>query len=230
MLADYQALVDDLVRDKDQVIVSARRDVAITNAVLRYSKDAPRELVRDQVSDGTDTLALPTEWSNEISDLVAIEYPIGNIPTSLLNGAEFCLYVSPSGQLIKMYDSPNSGDSLRVTFTAQHLLDDTHDTIPLTHQRAVAALAAADLCGQLASYYATEGAPTIGADVSDHQGKTERFRKRRSDLLAEYTAIVGPAPSNRAKPASAVAQPGTNTDSLGRPRLFHPVRNWPQTP
>jgi hypothetical protein len=44
-LADYQALVDDLVRDKDQVIVSARRDVAITNALhcaIRRTRRAAR--------------------------------------------------------------------------------------------------------------------------------------------------------------------------------------------
>jgi len=230
VLADYQALVDDLVRDKDQVIISARRDVAIANAVSRYSQDASRELVRDVTSDGTTTLPVPMEWSDEISDLISIEYPIGNFPTSLLGAQDFYLYVSPSETVIRLGDSPNNGDDLRVTFTTEHLLDDTHDTIPLKHQRAVACLAAGDLCGQLAAYYATESAPTIGADVSDHQGKTERYRKRSADLLAEYQKIVGPAPSNRAKPASATAQLDQNKDSLGRPRMFHPTRNWPPTP
>lgn len=226
-LVETQALVDDLVRDKDQVIVSARRDVAIGNALQRYSQDAPRQLVRDVTSDGTALLPLPTDWVDGISDLHEIEYPIGNFPPTLLEPDAFGLYTTPSGNVIRVALAPPIGDGLRVSFTAPHQLDNSHDTIPATHQRALACLAAADLCGQLASYYASESAPTIGADVADHQGKTDRYRKRAQDLLAEYVRIVGVAPSNRTTPASAIAQPGKPVDSLGWPRMFHPTRNWP---
>jgi len=228
-LADYQALVDDLVRDKDQVIVSARRDVAIGNALQRYSQDAPHQLVRDVTSDGSAQLPLPTDWVDGVSALHEIEYPIGAYPPTLLEPDAFGLYATPSGNVIRVAFQPPMGVALRVTFAAPHQLDSSHDTIPAMHQRALACLAAADLCGQLASYYASESAPTINADVADHQGKTDRYRKRASDLLAEYVRIVGVAPSNRTMPASAIAQPGKPVDSLGWPRMFHPTRNWPQS-
>lgn len=231
-LATYQQLVDDLVRDKDQVVSSTSRDSAIANAVAAYSVDAPRTLVRDVTGDGSAVFTLPTEWADGISDLLSIEYPIGNLPTSLIDGQYYGLYLTPTGAQLRIDSSIGigSGDSARVTFTAGHQLDGTNDTIPLKHQRAVAALAAAEVCGQLASYYASEGMPTIGADVSDHQGKTDRYRARQRDLLALYQSVVGSAPSERTKPASAVAQPQPALDSLGRPRIFHPVRNWPVTP
>jgi hypothetical protein len=229
-LVDTQALVDDLVRDKDQVIASGSRDSAIVNAVARYSIDAPRVLVDDLVSDGTQRLDTPTEWVVGQSSLRALEYPIGNIPTTLLDAAAISLYDKPDGtQQFTLLFVPLVGDTLRATFTAPQLLDDTHDTIPPRHARAVACLAASDLCGQLSAYYATEGSPTITADVTDHQGKTDRFRKRAADLLAEYIRIVGVAPADRVRPASADANP-QRTDVQGRARLFHPVQTWPGGP
>jgi hypothetical protein len=181
-LADYQALVDDLVRDKDQVIVSARRDVAIQCAAALFAGRAAQPRARSYERRHCDART-PAEWSDGISDLVSIEYPIGNVPTQLLDADAFALYTSPSGQVIRLLSAPNNGDAIARGVHRPHLLDTTHDTIPLRHQRALACLAAADLCGQLASYYASESAPTVGADVADHQGKTDRYRKRRSDLL-----------------------------------------------
>lgn len=226
-LADTQALVDDLVRDKDSVIASATRDTAIDNAVSRYSADAPRVLVIDATSDGSQYLNVPAGWIDGQSSLRSVEYPIGNIPTTLIDPAAVSLYTSPGGPQFQLFFTPIVDDALRLSFTAPHTLDDSTDTIPAQHQRALACLAAADICGQLSAYYATEGAPTIGADVADHLGKTERYRNRARDLLAEYTSTVGAAPSDRTKPASATAQP-VRDNSLGRPRLFHPPRGWPQ--
>jgi len=207
------------------------RETAIANAVSRYCVDAPRAVVEDVTSDGTQRLDTPTEWVPGTSVLRAIEYPIGNIPTTELDPAAVSLYTKPDGtQQFTLLITPLEDDELRLTYTALHLVDDTHDTIPARHKRAVACLAAADLCGQLASYYATDSAPTIGADVAaGNQSKSDRFRKRQSDLLAEYSKVVGTAPAERLKPASADANP-ERTDAMGRQRLFHPTRGWPGGP
>lgn len=228
-LVSIQALVDDLVRDKDQVIASASRDTAIANALIAYSEAQPRELVEDATSDGSPYVDVPAQWVVGQSILRSVEYPIGELPPRLVDDAALGLYNTPGGWKIAIAVQVQNGDTVRVTFTAPHVLDNSIDTIPAKHARAVACLAAADLCGQLQSYYASEGMPTISADSADHQGKSDRYQKRRRDLLAEYNTIVGTPPADRVKPASAVASP-ERTDSLGRQRLFHPVRNWPVTP
>ncbi|HRQ63887.1 MAG TPA: hypothetical protein PKZ76_03335 [Xanthomonadaceae bacterium] len=226
LLADFQSLVDDLVRDKDQVISSTQRNAAVANALARYSVDAPLVLVEDVVAPGGQRLPAPPGWIDGQSAVRAIEYPVGQIPAMYLDGA-VGIYRGPDGDAIELQQSLGDGETARVFFTSAHVLDAATTTIPPRHQRAVAALAAADLCGQLASHYASEGEPTIQADAVDHQGKSGRFRNRARDLRAEYVAAVGTAPSERNRPAS-VNVPLPSRDALGGRRIFHPPSHWPR--
>lgn len=227
-LAAFQQLVDDLVRDKDQVIASGSRDAALQAAIARYSIDAPRSVVEDVTSAGGQIVPLPQAWAHDWSALQQIEFPIGTIPPSLINTNSCLVYRGPAGDELRSLFTQLAGDVLRLTYTAPHELTGLVDTVPEKHHHAVASLAAADLCGQLASHYATEGSPTIGADTTDHQSKSERFSRRARDLRAAYTAVVGAAPSQRNRPAS-VSVPIETRDALGQPRIFHPVRDWPRS-
>ena len=227
-LAAFQQLVDDLVRDRDQVITSGQRSAAIGNAVLRYSADAPRVLIEDVTSvAGGQRLPVPTGWVVGRSELRGLEYPVGKIPASEIGLDSATIYQSLTGPEIVLLLSLFAGDVVRVTFTGWHVLTETTDSIPPPHQYAVACLAASILCGQLSAYYATEGSPTLQADTVDHLGKTERYRARARDLAAEYTRIVGNATPDSTKPAMAVAE-FPSTDSLGGKTLFHPPRRWPR--
>lgn len=227
-LADIQSLVDDLVRDTDQVISSTARDTALANALLRLSTDAPRRVVEDVAVDAQGNLPLPTAWLEGQSLLEQAEYPIGERPRAFIAPSFIEESVTPTGTVLVLLSTIAAGQIVRLTYTALHVLDVGTDTVPLRHARALAALAASDLCGQLAAQYSNEGAPTIGADTVDHQSKSDRWRKRARDLDQEYQRIVGPAPSDRAKPAS-VEVAVTRPDSLGRRRLFHPTINWPRS-
>lgn len=224
-LAAFQQLVDDLVRDTDQVITPSQRDDAIANALARYSVDAPRRAIEDVVVAGDGSLVIPAAWASG-SRVMDAEYPIGQRPMSQIPLTLIEVRATPTGDSILLLAELPLGDTVRLTFSAAHQLDATIDTVPAAHRRAVAALAGSDLCGQLAAHYSNESAPTIGADTVDHQGKSLRWRNRSRDLAAEYSRIVGPAPNDRAVPASAeVVLPGRNT--LGGRRLFHPPE-WPR--
>lgn len=227
LLPDFQSLVDDLVRDKDQVITSSQRDTAITGALDRYSVDAPLHLVEDFVAPGGLRLPVPPGWVRGQSEVRAIEVPVGQIPARYLDLVGVSIYRGPVTEEIELISPIAAGESVRIFFTGAHVLDAATTSIPKRHQRAVAALAAADLCGQLASHYASEGEPTIGADAVDHNNKSTRFRNRARDLRAEYSAAVGPAPSDRNRPAS-VTVPLPSRDALGGRRLFHPPAGWPR--
>ncbi len=223
-LADVQSIVDDLVRDKDQVIASVQRDAAIASAVTQYSAASPREIVEDVECPGGQVLPLPAAWIDGHSEIRGIEYPINRVPPVEIGLDALRVIRAPGGASLLFLYSPTSGEFVRLHYTGAHVLDEDTDTIPDRHRRAVAALAAADLCGQLSAHYATEGAPTIGADSADHQGKTERYRLRARDLRAEYTQTVGSV-SERTRPASIdVALP--SRDSLGGKPLFHPPSGW----
>lgn len=225
-LADYQQLVDDLVRDKDQVIASAQRDLAIAGAVARYSIDSPRLVVSDVVSAGPALIPLPADWVTS-SVLRQIEWPVGEVPPALLPAGTIILYQGPGGLALMLRHEIPAGEQIRLTYTGAHALTALDDSIPLEHRRPVACLAAADLCGQLHSHYATDAEPTLGADAVAHQSKATHWRNRERDLRTQYTAAVGPAPSDRNRPASVdVALP--SRDQLGGRRIFKPPVGWPR--
>lgn len=225
-LLDYQTLVDSLVRDRDQVITTDQRDAMIGAAVAEYSVGQPRRVVVDVVSAGGQRIDLPAGFTDS-SQLLGIEYPVGNVPASELPLSDVTLYDSPTARLIELPVTTAANDTLRVSYTADHLVDATDDTVPVRHRQAVASLAASLLCGQLASYYASEGESSISADSVDYKDKSQRFRLRAKDLAADYTRVVGVPPSERNKGASVTVELERNT-SLGYGRLFHPTRNWPR--
>lgn len=228
-LADIQSKVDDLVRDRDSVISPASRDQAIQDALARYSADVPRQVVVDVLSAGGWQLGLPAGWVEDASTLVAIEYPIGQMPVSQLAMDQVSIYASPTARYLVLPDDvvAAAGDALRVTYTAPHTLDDSTDTIRPAHRFAVASLGAAILCGQLASYYANESEPTISADTVDRRGKSDLYRSRQRDLAATYDNVIGKPVSDRQRGASVTVEV-QRRDSLGLRRLFHPARNWPR--
>lgn len=221
-LAELQGMVDDLVRDTDQVITSGQRDAALAAALVRYGVDAPRRIVADATVGAGGVVPLPADWLAGQSRLLRVEDHPGQRDAREVVAA---VRETPGGEEL-LVDGVEAGAAVRLYYTGAHTLEPT-DTVPIVHRRALAALAAADLCGQLAAYYSNEGAPLIGADSVDHQGKSGRWRTRARDLAGEYTRIVGPAPNDRARPASADAVlPISN--ALGGPRLFHPPSGWAQ--
>lgn len=226
-LADFQQATQDLVRDKDQVLTLGNIDAAITAAVQRYSHDAPRALLVDQVAVAGSVQALPAGWLVDSSVLSGVEYPVDEMPQRNLSTAEFALRQTPSGPMLQLAFDVTAGETLRIGYTADHVVDAGTDTVPVKHRHAVACLAAANLCGQLAAYYATEGMPAIGADITDHVGKTERLRARKRDLEAEYTRALGVPEKPVSAPAGVVVQMDVG-DTQGSGRLFH-RRRYPST-
>jgi hypothetical protein len=218
-LASYRAWVSDLVRDKDQVVSSASVDAAIEQGVLRYSEHFPREVSVVQPALAGQLQDLPAGWQPLFSRMTQVEFPAGLMIVPL---GEVRFRNTPGGLQLELPEPADSGVPLGITYTQRHLVADNDDTIQETHRFAVACWAASIVCGQLASYYASEGAPTIGADVSDHQGKTERYRARARDLAKQFTDVLGVGDRRITAAGAAVNMRGT--DSRGGSRLFHDRR------
>ena len=108
---------------------------------------------------------------------------------------------------------------VRVRYTLQHALSATEDTIPPADREAVAKYAAALLCEQLASFYASDTDSTISADRSFGQTRSQAFAARAREYRKQFQAALG-IDEKTAAPAGAVVQIQT-TDSRGRSRMFH---------
>lgn len=218
MLSDYTTAVADLVRDKDQVMTGPQSTAAIDAAVLRYSLDRPRVVVEDVTSPGGYRLPLPVAWVSEISRLASVEYPIGDVPASLLDITRVGMYRSPSAELIEIPVPLESDEDVRLTYSGRHSVTALVDTIPLDHRLLVCYWAASIICDQFASYYAGDGEPTFNADAVNHQNKSQTWASRAREYRKQYTSTLGVA-EKTATSASAVVN-WDNTDSRGQPRIF----------
>lgn len=223
MLTDIETLVDGFVRDDASRITSGERTRAITMAVERYSKDRPRLKVEDITPTDVNTMPLPDAWAADFSELRSLEYPIGEIPPSLLGNDRWSLYQGPSGWVIKSKDSVRvAADTVRATYTIKHALTSETDTIPVGDREPMACWAAAILCEQLAAFYSGGSDSTIQADSAPGQSKAQEYAARARSLRKRYMDELG-VDDKRSAPAGVVVQM-EKTDSLGQPRLTHTGR------
>lgn len=219
MLADYQDLVDDMVRDDAGHVSVEQRDKAIVLAVERYSQARPRRAVEDVPGTGT-TLSLPSGFVDGFSDVIGIEYPVGRVPPSVVTRDRWALYLGPDGLEIMTLDA--FSDTVRVRYTIQHVLSPTVDTLPVGDRETVAKYAAALVCEQLAALYAGDTDPTIGVDRMQGQSRSQAFAARAREYRKQYQLALG-IEDKTSTPAGAVVQLRAD-DSLGNPRFFHPTR------
>ncbi len=221
-LADYQSLVDDLVRDDTGRIVTADRDEAIARAVARYGKDRPRVKVEDVVAPGGNYLSLPAGWQADFSSLQSIEYPVGDRPATLLEQDGYALYQTPSTSEIHLDSAINAGRSVRVSYTIRHAVDGTGDTIRAEDREAVSCWAAALLLDQLAAWFTGSSDSTIQADSVDRRSKGGEYAARAGKLRKRYFDELGI--DERKSVAAGVVVDLDASDSQGRDRLLHPRR------
>lgn len=225
MLSDYQTLVTDLVRDDAGKISTGQRDSAIAGAVERYSQDRPVEKAADLVGVSGQLIALPAAWEAEFSTLKSLEYPVGDVPPSFLQNDAWALYRDVDALRIMLAASLPVASTVRAVFTVRHTLTTLVDTIPTNRREAVAKLAAASLCDQLAAFYANDTDSTIGAGMVQGQTKSQAYAARARDYRKQYQESVGVTDTSAA-PASAVAVMRPK-DGHGQPRLFHPPGRLP---
>ncbi len=193
-LADYQQLVDSLVRDASGTLTAVDRDRAIELARLRYSADAERTLTQDVTWTAAGYFGpMPAGWVAG-AYLLGAEYPIGEQPPA---SVEMSVYLQP-GQVENLMtpDALVAGAVVRVTFAAPHQLTGSPtpaDTIPARHMEAVASYAAHVLCKQLATHYSGERETSINADASNTESRARNYAARAKDYRAAYYAGIGKA-------------------------------------
>lgn len=221
-LADYQTLVDDLVRDDTGKIAAADRDEAIARAVARYSKDRPKEKVEDVVAAGGNFLALPAGWQADFSEIRSIEYPVGDVPPTLIHQDDYGFYRSPTELKLVLVDSLPAGATVRYTYTIRHQVDVANDTIRADDREPVCAYGAAMLLEQLAAWFTGSSDSTIQADSVERRSKGADYAARARTMRTRYFDELGLDPKRSV--AAGVVVDLDATDSQGRDRLLHPRR------
>lgn len=193
----YRAL-RDLGDDADsQLLTATEIGTFVDQATKEYSSRRPRTVVEDLTADGTHTTALPAGWLDEVSRVVAIEYPVGSNPPDIVDERLYRLYQSPDGWEIRWLGSyPGSGADVRLTYTAlrSFAVLAAETTVLDVDFEIVAALAAAVSAEAIAAKYAQQGEPVLNADFGaggrGGMTKVEEWTRLASRWRGTFTAAM----------------------------------------
>ena len=228
----FNAKVVARLQDPDELITSAQRDDAVQQALRTYNTHRPRTVTDDLAGADTFDYDLPESWDTTFSSLTQVEYPADQREPQYVDAEDYLLYTTADAtQLRFLVDLPRTGETIRLTFTAPHVIDDATSTVPANDADAVADLAASLCCEWLSSRFSQQGEPTLGADSADHTSKARDFALRaRAFRMAYYRHLGlpykegdtggGAAASTPVAPASATRSWHTEL-STGDPRLTH---------
>lgn len=222
-LADIRDKVVGMVKDTSGKLTNPGDfDRNITAALARYSRHMPDTAVVDVTGNGTNdySVSLLTGWVDGFSDVRQVEFPVDEVPESLLDGDEFHIYQKPSGKVLRLAsEQPAATEAFRATFTIPRAAT----TVPDGDVDAISQLAASLCCEELANAYAQTGDPTIGADSVNYRSKSQEFASRAKRLMQLYKEHMGIKGDDAAPAASAVADLDMGYPG-GGDRLTHPRR------
>jgi hypothetical protein len=204
--------------------------LAISKAVKRYAQDRPLTVSEDKAGDGGFDYALTilASWAEGFSTIKQIEYPVDDDDAyedeNILQEDAWKIYQKPAGKVIRFLEEiPIATETMRITYTALHLCDDTQCTVPATDEEAVQMLAAAEFCQMLAAYFAQNQDSTIAADSVDHKSKSADYAARARTYRKGYFDHLG-LKEDQVTAASVTrkqnVKPSWQSDQLTHPRKF----------
>lgn len=222
------ARLADRVQDDEGILTTVQREAAIAEAVAAYSRVRPQRGLADLTGDGTQTYDLPAEWVAGFSVLQSVEFPAGESPPVYVDEADWLLYQPDSDTTVLrlLADTPSASQTIRLRYTALHVVDDAASTLPAQDADAVVNYAASVACLWLAAHYAQQGQATLSADVTNHESRVRQYRDLARDYKTAYAAHLGLSTTDGAAPVSAASTvlDWDSRSSWGGDRLTHRAR------
>lgn len=221
-LSDIRGRVVGAVKDDAGKLANpGDYDRNIRAAIARYSRHKPDLKIVDVTGNGTQEYSLPTGWVDEFSMIISIEYPVGNVPATLLDPEDFEIYRTPAAKKIRLISAtPEATETFRVAFSAPR----AETTVPANDVEALVNLATSLCCEDLANAYAQTGDSTLNADVVNYRTKSGEFAARAKRLMALYKEHLGVKEDDSTPAASAVRDLDMKYPGGGE-RLTHPRRD-----
>ena len=191
-----------IIQDRQNWVTSDVPRFVLQTILQRYSKDAPLVVVSDVAGNGTNLVPLPVVAVSEgqpaspvvfdpdLSAVLNIEYPIGQIPEQDFDGRDWSVYQSPTGfQLQVLYCRPQIGELMRVTWTAPHAPDGS--TVRARDFYAVCDYAASLALQAMAGRATQVGDNTMGADTVNYRTKAQEYLTLAAQKRKLYFAHFG---------------------------------------
>jgi hypothetical protein len=189
--ADLLGWLDEALQDTDAVLTPTQRDNALERALMQYSARRPQWLVTDLTGNGsTQTWTVPGAWVADWSWIDSVYEIVGSARPMLLDGSEFWVEQTPTGRQWRCIGAPAVGTTLRVRYAALHTATTQTATVPPGDERAVGILGGACALDMLMTRSAAQGDPTLGADTTDHQSRSDRYASCAKRLRELFDTLV----------------------------------------
>jgi hypothetical protein len=165
---------------------------ALAYAAGAYSKLRPRYRVTSFAGDGaTYSFTLPADYYEE-SHITRVEYPAGEQTPVYLTPRQYGVYRETNDALsLRLYTTPASAQTLRVTYTTPHLISEAACTIPEQHVEAVCQLAAWYVAASMAAQYAFETREGYAATTINYRTKSDEWKGIARLFEENYKQMMG---------------------------------------
>lgn len=181
---------------------------AALEALNRYSKARPREVVVDTPGSGTYDVDLPIDWVEGFSAITQVEFPAGRVPANVIDRRDWSIYKSPEGPKLRILIATLDTDELvRQTYTIPH----TEESCPATDLEAVANLAAGICLRQLAAAFGQTSDSSIQADTVNYRSKADEFRRLADSFESLYKSHLGIRDNDTVAAGMVTAPPPEST-------------------
>ena len=215
----------------DNEIGEAEVDLAIEQAVNRFSRDVPREIIEDEVGDDGKYYPLTnlTSWEHDFSEILAIDYD----SRTRVSGDELPGWLSLDEGDWKFYEdasvkyfvfpllSPDSGTTYRIRYTCRHTLNDADSsTITEQYKIAIIYLSVSELM-LIASLHAEKASdPPAGAEFITMRNKGSGYESIAKKYEEKYLMEIG----GKTVPAGTANRDFDTIPTFGSGYFFHGSR------
>jgi hypothetical protein len=186
--------LDRLIQDDTDLLDNDTRTAHLLDAVKQYERHRPQKIAQAYTGSGAYDYDLPTSWSQELSEILSIEYPSGEQSPTYIATSRYGVYNNGTTKKLRFYvDTPSASEGFIVNYTTAHTLSSAANTVPDKDQYAVVTLAASICCTALALEMA-QSAKGKNPNLADSQWiwrSVNRYKELASNLAEAYYAQVG---------------------------------------
>ena len=170
-------------------VVKELPDLYLLEALLTYSRFKPLSRVKLYEGVSSSFLDAPDDYNDELGNIQSVEYPIGNVPKTLLECYEVIL--NDEEEQIINFDRTLNG-SVRVRYQTIHSFNENLEaSTPDTDFYCICDIAASYYLLALASRYAQLTDPTMGTDYANKENKVNQFIKLSNEYLVKAGGWLG---------------------------------------
>jgi len=182
------------VSDVSDADLQAALSAVVTVTLSRVSPQVVEE--DDALVDGELDLSDLDDWSEGYSAVRAIEYPVDEVPQSLLDSRQWRVR-QDSTEGATLMVACGGTETVRVHYTAPHSLDLAADTttLDLVEEEAAASYVGAEILDRLANRYAQKRAAAVAGETYDGPDP-EELRKSARALRAMALEVIRGAAGN----------------------------------